>query len=97
MFITRVLNIIEEITEESSKKYLMLVLEKGIYYLHVILCVHNKCMYTYRKRINEKKLFFMYIYSVLHIYPFNNFNNRYIERYLNKVLNLIMIFKNGHN
>lgn len=39
----------------------------------------------------------MYIYSVLHIYPFNNFNNRYIERYLNKVLNLIMIFKNGHN
>lgn len=35
--------------------------------------------------------------SVLHIYPFNNFNNRYIERYLNKVLNLIMIFKNGHN
>lgn len=39
----------------------------------------------------------MCIYSVLHIYPFNNFNNRYIERYLNKVLNLIMIFKNGHN
>lgn len=46
---------------------------------------------------SKKKSFFMYIYSVLHIYPFNNFNNRYIERYLNKVLNLIMIFKNGHN
>lgn len=46
---------------------------------------------------DKKKKKFMYIYSVLHIYPFNNFNNRYIERYLNKVLNLIMIFKNGHN